>query len=188
MNIFILSECPIEAAQLQCDKHINKMVVESAQMLSTAHRMIDGHVEKLPSKSGKRLVSHYIHPNSELDNILYKAVHHYHPCTTWTMQTSSNYEWHYQHFVALAQEFTYRYEKQHRSYILLKDVLKNSPKNIPIGPQTDWPLAMKDFPECMFMGEAVRSYRAFYQTKQERFKMVWSKRPVPDWFKVKETT
>lgn len=189
MNIFILSECPVEAAQLQCDKHAGgKMVVESAQMLSTAHRMLDGHVEKRPSKSGKRLVSHYIHPDSELDNVLYKAVHYYHPCTTWTMQTSSNYEWHYQHFAALAQEFTYRYEKQHRSYILLKDVLKNQPKNILIGPQTDWPLAMKNFPECMFRGEAVRSYRAFYQKKQERFKMVWSKRPVPDWFKVKETS
>ena len=187
MNIFILSECPIEAAQLQCDKHAaGKMVVESAQMLSTAHRMIDGHSEKRPSKSGKRLVSHYIHPDTELDNVLYKAVHHYHPCIVWTMQTSANYKWHYQHFIALAQEFTYRYGKQHRSHILLKDVLRNPPKNISDGPLTDWPLAMGSNPECMFPEDPVKSYRLFYQTKQERFKMVWSKRPIPEWFKVKE--
>ena len=42
MNIFILHEYPVEAAQLQCDKHVVKMIVESAQMLCTAHRMLDG--------------------------------------------------------------------------------------------------------------------------------------------------
>lgn len=187
MNLFVLSECPVEAAQLQCDKHVSKMCVESAQMLSTAHRMLDGHVEKRPSKSGKSMVNYWVHSDPVMETTLYKAVHYHHPCTVWTIQTSANYEWHYQHFAALAQEFTYRYEKQHRSYVLLKDVLKNPPKNIPIGAQSDWALAMKANPECIFEGDAVRSYRAFYQTKQDRFKMVWSKRPVPDWFKVKKT-
>jgi hypothetical protein len=185
LNLFILSECPIEAAQLQCNAHVTKMTLESAQMLSTAHRMLDGHAIKGLSKSGKRASTHYIHPS--LDDILYKAVHFHHPCTVWTMQTSANYEWHYQHFVALAQEFTYRYGKQHRSYILLKDVLSSPPKNIKTGPLTKQLLAMKSNPECMFPDDPVRSYRAFYQTKQDRFKMVWTKRPIPDWFKVKET-
>jgi hypothetical protein len=45
MNIFILHEDPVVAAQMQCDKHVPKMVVESAQMLSTAHRMLDGTVQ-----------------------------------------------------------------------------------------------------------------------------------------------
>ena len=53
MNIFILDTDPIVAAQLQCDKHVVKMIVESAQMLSTAHRMLDGEETKRPSKSGK---------------------------------------------------------------------------------------------------------------------------------------
>ena len=42
MNVFVLDESPEESAQQQCDKHIPKMVVESGQMLSTAHRMVDG--------------------------------------------------------------------------------------------------------------------------------------------------
>ena len=56
MNIFVLDMNPVTAAQMQCDKHVVKMIVESAQMLSTAHRMIDGYLEKRPSKSGKRMV------------------------------------------------------------------------------------------------------------------------------------
>jgi len=187
MNLFILSECPIEAAQQQCDKHVNKMVVESAQMLSTAHRMLDGYVEKRPSKSGKRISNYWIHPDQNLESVLYKAVHHHHPCTVWTMQTSDNYKWHYVHFVALSKEFEYRYEKKHSSFLLLKDILKNLPQNIPEGPQTDWPLAMGSNPECMFEGQAVRSYRAFYQTKQKRFKMDWKKRSIPYWFEVNKS-
>ena len=50
MNIFILDEDPAEAARQQCDKHVVKMIVESAQMLSTAHRMLDGYKDKRLSK------------------------------------------------------------------------------------------------------------------------------------------
>jgi len=53
MNLFILHEDPVIAAQMQCDKHIPKMVVESGQMLSTAHRVLDGILDRRPSKSGK---------------------------------------------------------------------------------------------------------------------------------------
>ena len=62
MNLFILDEDPTKAAQLQCDKHVVKMIIESAQMLSTAHRMLDGYVEKRPSKSGKRIINYWVHP------------------------------------------------------------------------------------------------------------------------------
>ena len=54
MNIFILDKNPIKAAQLQCDKHICKMIVESAKMLSTAHRLLDGVVSVGISKSGRK--------------------------------------------------------------------------------------------------------------------------------------
>jgi hypothetical protein len=186
MNLFVLSECPIKAAQLQCNAHATKMVVESAQMLSTAHRMLDGYLEKRPSSSGKRMSKYYVHPDEVLEQELYKAVHHYHPCTVWTMETSANYEWHYKHFVALAEEFEYRYEKVHGSFAKLGKLLSKLPDNIPQGEQTIWPLAMKSNPECMFPSDPVKSYRLFYQTKQERFKMEWKKRSVPSWFERKE--
>jgi hypothetical protein len=187
MNIFILSESPIEAAQLQCNAHSVKMVLESAQMLSTAHRMLDGYTERNLSKSGKRMVDHWIHPDPQMDKVLYKAVHFNHPCTVWSMKTDSNYKWHYEHFVALCDEYTYRYGKVHLAETKLKEVLAQLPRNIPKGPLTPQPLAMGSNPECMNPNDVVGSYRAFYQTKQERFKMVWTRRPVPEWFKFKET-
>lgn len=184
MNIFILDKDPVKAAQLQCDKHVPKMIVESAQMLSTAHRMLDGYVEKRPSKSGKRLVNYWVHPDKNLEEVLYKAVHHSHPCTVWTMESVANYAWHYVHYRALAEEFEYRYGKQHKSWLLLKDVLFYPPKNIPMEPLTEFKLAMKSNPECIALGDPVEAYRAFYQTKQSRFKMNWTCRPVPEWFSV----
>lgn len=183
MNIFRLDNDPVIAAQLQCDKHVVKMIVESAQMLSTAHRMLDGYVEKRQSKSGKRMVNYWVHPDKSMEDALYKAVHHGHPSTVWTMESKANYDWHYTHFVALLDEYTYRYGKEHGT-AKLKDTLAQAPRNIPLTSETPFKLAMADYPECIALGDPVKAYRAFYQTKQDRFKMVWTKRDIPEWFKV----
>jgi hypothetical protein len=183
MNIFILDKDPEVAAQLQCDKHVVKMIVESAQMLSTAHRMLDGYVEKRPSKSGKRMINYWVHPKPYKEERLYKAVHHGHPSTVWTMESESNYIWHFDHFVALLDEYTYRYNKMH-STEKLKELLCQPPKNISRDGLTPFKLAMADYPECIALGDPVEAYRAFYQTKQDRFKMVWTKREIPEWFNV----
>jgi len=181
MNIFILDKDPVKAAQLQCDKHIVKMVLESAQMLSTAHRVLDGKLTKIPSKSGKTTVKGWVLPD-ERDQLLYKAVHVGHPCTVWTMESNNNYTWHYVHFKALAEEFEYRYGKQHKSWVDLKDVLRELPRNIPVHYLTPFKLAMGAAPECINPSDPVGSYRAFYQTKQDRFSMDWTKRDIPEWF------
>ena len=55
MNIFILDKDPMKAAMMLCDRHVPKMIVESAQMLSTVHRLLDGKPEKRRSKSGKTI-------------------------------------------------------------------------------------------------------------------------------------
>ena len=83
MNIFVLDKDPRVAARMLCDKHVPKMIVESAQMLSTAHRLLDGTPEKRPSRSGKTIQTYYSF-NDERDDFYYLAVHKYHPCTTWT--------------------------------------------------------------------------------------------------------
>ena len=183
MNIFILDTNPIRAAQLQCDKHIVKMIVESAQMLSTAHRILDGTKTKRPSVSGKTMVNYWEHPNKNIEKTLYKAVHPGHPSTLWTMESLANYAWHYEHWYALCVEYTYRYRKVHSTEKLLEEILGIPPKNIPHVPMTPFKLAMKSNPECM-LECPVKSYQAFYQTKQDRFKMVWTGRSVPEWFHV----
>jgi hypothetical protein len=181
MNIFILDRDPIIAAQSQCDKHVVKMILESAQMLSTAHRMLDGSTALSPSKSGKRMVTYY-KLNDVREDVLYKAVHHNHPCTKWTQENKANYLWHYSHFIALCDEYTYRYHKVHQSYRKLADILSSAPHNIDGSEHmTPFRLAMGDSPESI-RRDPVEAYRHFYQTKQGRFKMTWSKRSVPGWF------
>ena len=185
MNIFILSLDPVEAAQMQCDKQVPKMHVESGQMLSTTHRVLDGKLTRRPTKSGKTMVKYWdLYEGAddlEAELLYYKAVHVGHPCTKWTMESDSNYRWHWEHMKALANEYTYRYGKIHKTERELLWQIQSPPRNIPKGPMTDFKLAMKANPECMF-DDPVKSYRAFYQTKQYRFPMVWTKRPVPEWF------
>ncbi|OUT71701.1 MAG: hypothetical protein CBB70_00050 [Planctomycetaceae bacterium TMED10] len=179
MNIFILNNDPVLAAQEQCDKHVVKMIVESAQMLSTVHRMLDGTMERRPSKSGAMLQYWKLHDDRE--DIVYKACHFNHPSTVWTRESKANYDWHYKHFIGLCDEYTYRYGKVHSTDTKLRNHLVYSPNNIPMKGMTPFKLAMGSNPECMFE-DAVKSYRAFYHTKQAKFNMAWTKRPQPKWF------
>ena len=108
MNIFYVDKDPVKAAQMMCDKHIVKMILESAQMLSTAHRILDGVLTRRKSISGKTMSKYWELYSNPLEDILYRTVHVGHPCTVWTMQSSENYIWHYRHFAALCDEYTYR--------------------------------------------------------------------------------
>ena len=180
MNIFVLDDNPTLAAQLQCDKHVVKMIVESAQMLSTAHRLLDGKLVEGVSKSGRK--SKQWHLSDYRNDTLYKAVHMNHPCTVWTMESSANYVWHYIHFLSLCDEYTFRYRKIHATDKLLKDILCKIPRNIPKVGRTPFKLAMNASPECVVPNNPVASYRNFYKTKQSRFKMAWTSREIPEWF------
>jgi len=187
MNIFILDEDPRTAASMHCDKHVPKMVVESAQMLSTAHRMLDGVETKKRSKSGKTMSKYYMLGDTR-EHHLYNAVHFNHPCTVWTRESSQNYLWHYELFIALCDEYTKRYGKIHLTDRSLREHLKTTPNNIPDISMTPFRLAMKSNPECMDESDPVESYRKFYMTKQERFKMEWKNTQTPYWFSTCPTT
>tara|TARA_Y100001935_G_scaffold16769_1_gene12380 strand:+ start:22073 stop:22645 length:573 start_codon:yes stop_codon:yes gene_type:complete len=180
MNIFILHEDPVVAAQMLCDRHVPKMIVESAQMLSTAHRLLDGVPEKRPSKSGKTIQTYYAF-GDERDKLYYAAVHKHHPCTTWTMESSQNYKWHYKHFYAMGQEFTYRREKSHKTIELLGKLLSKIPENIPHGPLTPFAQAMSHYPMCKVDGDAVKAYRNYYHVAKDFAVWEW-KRPAPSWW------
>lgn len=181
MNRFVLEETPKQCAIAHCDKHIVKMPVEEAQMLCTAHRILDGTIRKQPSKSGKTMVNHYVLPDDR-EFTLYKAVHRGHPCTKWVMESSENYRWAYSMFMELCKEYTYRYGKTHKCEKDLWVPLQRLPTNIPEGPLTEMPLAMGSNPECINYSDIIGSYRHYYATKKERFKMVWTNRDEPTWW------
>lgn len=181
MNIFALHRDPVSAAQFQCDRHVIKMIVESAQLLSTAHRIIDGTLEQRLSKSGRNQ-KYYALPEPD-ESVLYKACHNNHPSAKWTRESSANYWWLYDHFVALCDEYTFRYGKVHATDTKLRDALKKVPQNIPAGTLTSFKLAMGSNPECIDEDDPVGSYRAYYRAKRSGgMDMKWTNRDVPEWF------
>jgi len=121
MNIFYLDKCPDKAAQLQYNKHVVKMILESAQMLCTAH-----------------------HHFGNGDNVPYKIAHYNHPSTIWVRTDGLNYMWLYNHMMALGREYTKRYGKEHLTITKCKDVLAKVPAGIPIKKFTQPPQAMPD--------------------------------------------
>ena len=158
MNIFYLDRDPVVSAQMMCDKHVVKMILESAQLLSTAHRVLDG--DKYADEVG-----------------LYKTAHKNHPSTIWTRSSVHNYMWLYVHMTALMNEYTYRYGKHHASERLLKG-LSNPPDNIPTVEYTNPPQCMPD--HCK--GEdTVLAYQNYYILEKANFAK-WTKRSVPLFF------
>tara|TARA_S200000501_G_C20740854_1_gene707249 strand:+ start:567 stop:1130 length:564 start_codon:yes stop_codon:yes gene_type:complete len=180
MNIFILDEDPYRAAQMLCDKHIPKMIVESAQMLSTAHRMLDGKPEKRRSKSGKTIQTYYSFEDGR-ESFYYAAVHKNHPCTTWTIQSKENYKWHYKHFEGMSKEYTFRRDKVHATWEKLGELLQRPPKNIPDIGLTEFAQAMSHYPDCIVPGDAVQAYRNYYHTAKPFAEWKW-RRTAPDWW------
>lgn len=188
MNIFYLDYDPVTAAQSHIDKHVVKMILEYAQLLSTAHRIIDGKqeiVEKyvngsLPARYRKTKVWKL---DDERDAVLYKATHVNHPSAVWTRQHAVNYNYLYKLFVATCNEYTHRYGKVHATDAKLREVLKTPPKNIFIDYKTRvWygpTPAMPD--ECKVAGDHQASYRKYYIDKKADMAK-WTNREPPSWF------
>lgn len=186
MNIFYLSHNPIEAAQQHLDKHVVKMILESAQLLCTAHRIIDGIETKQSkiTKTGKtKQVKKYIIADPLKNEILYSATHINHPCSIWVRDNINNYMWLYELFVALCDEYTFRYGKKHKTDMLMRDLLKDAPISISHAPFTPPAQAM---PVEYKHSDPVIAYRQYYLGAKSKFAK-WTRRPIPNWFSTVDT-
>ena len=151
------------------------MILEYAQLLSTAHRVLDGNVTIGLSDSGRKRTT-YVLPDSR-DSILYSATHINHPSAVWVRHNQQNYYWLFALFEALMNEYTHRYGKVHATSRLY-DALYHYPKNIPLSIFTQPTPAMPD--EFKVDGDSIQSYRNYYNgAKSHMFK--WKNRSVPDW-------
>ena len=135
MNIFVLDNDPRRAAEYHCDKHVVKMILESAQMLCT---VLGGP---------------------------YAATHKNHPCTKWVAERQANAEWLIQLACNLNLEWRARYghDRNHMSWdAIIESVRSGSIYNLPKGKRTPFVLAM---PEEYKDDDAVTAYRAYYRSK-----------------------
>ena len=181
MNIFVLDECPIKSAEMSCDKHVVKMILESAQLLCSVHRVLDGD-EYYDKTANGRKIKRWRHPDPQLEQILYKAGWIKHPSTIWLMESAYNYNWLYKHMMALNEEFKKRYKGvNHMAIDKLQDVLRNPPKNIPLNKKPTLPTpAMPD--ECKVDGDVIQSYRNYYIMKKQSFATWKAPSKMPKWY------
>tara|TARA_Y100000992_G_scaffold158474_1_gene106073 strand:+ start:40 stop:633 length:594 start_codon:yes stop_codon:yes gene_type:complete len=181
VNIFYLHKDPIVSAEMSCDKHVVKMILESAQLLCTCHRVQDG-TEYYGKTANGRKIKRWKHPNPNLEPILYKAGWVKHPSTIWLFESAYNYMWLYKHMMALNDEYKKRYNhtKDHVAIQKLGQILSSPPKNALINKiATDPQPAMPD--ECKVPGDSIASYRKYYIMKKARF-ATWKNRVPPKWF------
>lgn len=160
MNIFFLHIWPQLAAEYHCDKHVVKMIIETAQLLYTAHWLLNP--EGLPKNA-------------------YKKAHVNHPSAIWARKTLCNYMWLASLGWWLCKEYQYRYgeDKVHKSEEHIVWLLNNPPKSIPHIGFTKPPLAM---PDEYKQNDFIEAYRTFYiESKMRKRKLVkYTKRERPE--------
>ena len=169
MNIFYLADGTEVAAELHCDKHVVKMVLETAQLLCTAAR------------------------ESGFENVPYKSTHKNHPCAVWARTNRSNFQWLQELGMALCREYTYRYDKVHKS----QAVIENLYTGCGLGREVYESLesrSMSRLPQCMpdeykvdcdvplkwqgWAPRTIRAYQNYYRGEKAGF-ATWTKRHVP---------
>jgi hypothetical protein len=176
MNIFYLDHDVTKCAEMHNDKHVVKMILEYAQLLSTAHRVLDGTIVVGHSDTGRKQ-SRYVLYDSR-DKLLYASTHINHPSAVWVRQSDKNYSWLFEMFESLLEEYTYRYGKKHACEKLVW-ALEVRPNNIPRGNFTEPTPAMPD--EVKIVGDSIASYRNYYINNKSHLAK-WKKRPVPLWY------
>ena len=160
MNIFFLDKTPSFSAQYLCDKHIPKMLLESAQMLSTA-------------------VQQY---TDTPEGILYKSAYPNHPMTKWVGENKANFKWALDNALWINNEYEYRFKKNHKSYRVIKNIIDfELMAHIPDGDMTTPPQCMPD--EYKLRSDLyVSAYRDYYKGEKEYFAK-WEKgRSQPKWW------
>ena len=155
MNLFFIDKCPIKSAQQLCDKHVVKMVLETAQMCSTA----------MHEWGFARHLKH-----------VYKTAYKNHPMTVWVRDNEHNFAWAVNHGLEIGKEYTRRYGKLHKSTKVLEEMddgwVHDNYSN-----HTTPPQCMPDQFKC---DDYVEAYRNYYRTDKSHI-LQWTGRPVPEW-------
>lgn len=176
MNIFYLSNNPTNCAQQHVDKHVVKMTLEYGQLMSTAHRVLDGQPYYGKTKNNRN-IQRWLLPDSR-EEIVWKASHFNHPSGIWVRQSADHYTWLYSLWLEMLIEYTHRYGKRHAAE-RMKPVLCVLPKNIPqVGWLSEPPPAM---PDEYKVDTVIQSYRNYYMGDKKSFAS-WKNRDAPSWF------
>lgn len=151
MNIFYLAHSPSDCAKMHCDKHVIKMILETAQLLSTAH-------------------------HERGSTAPYKPTHRNHPSAVWVRSGVKQYRWAYSLLEALSDEYTLRYGKVHKTWERCSEALSEPPTAIK---DIEWSEPPQCMPEECKHKSTVIAYRRYYEFKRAEWatrglEMKWS--------------
>lgn len=165
MNIFASDQDPIIAARNLDNKRIIKMILESAQILSTA--------------------VHTYNPTYHEETKLYKVSHLNHPCTKWVIESSDNYLWLHDHYMELMEVYQASYGRIHASYALAEH-LRYGRNFLPEKPRSDFANCASNLSLGITFSHytnTVQAYRSYLVERWKRDKRVvqFTGRKPPRW-------
>ena len=155
MNIFFLDYDTQKCAKYHCDKHVVKMILETAQLLCGVHWVAGSEAP-------------------------YKLSHKNHPCSIWARKSLSNYLYLCDLGLELCKEYTFRYGKKHKTQQIIEWCLINKPNINDI----DFTTPPKAMPDEFKVDCVIESYRNYYRVAKASF-ATWKNRVIPDWFENK---
>lgn len=192
MNIFVLHPNQRKAARWHVDSHVIKMLLETCQLLYTAHWVLfypqlrDCKSAIALSRTQKQMeVPEYMWsaPLCETSKEPgYRPCHVWHPCAKWARVCSGNYLWLAKLGIELAREYTFRFGKEHSCQKHIEWLNENLPLTIKMFPRRKFPVAMDN--EYKISNDPIVCYRNFYKkSKKERGLVKYTKREIPHWLR-----
>jgi len=160
LNIFYLDRDIQKCAEAHCDKHVNKMILESGQLLASAHHLTDPTASSIPG--------------------LYKLTHKNHPDAIWVRSSINHYLYVIDLMEALNRECQYRYE-HNRTHTTLQKVRMWTLPSLPNIPFTDPPKCVHE--DWKKLDDTVDAYRNYYK-REKRDIVRWTKRKAPIWYEI----
>ena len=157
MNIFYLDRAAHICAKYHCDKHVNKMLIETVQILTTA-----------------------LHLNGLSIPDSYKPTHKKHPCVLWTYRNRLHYNWLYELGMELGREFRVRYGHSHKSHDKLFQLPTEVSLFMPVRQWEDPPQAMPDKYKQL---NTVHAYRDYYRGEKRHIAKWYRGKYTPSWWK-----
>ncbi len=152
MNIFVFNKDPILAADDMCKSHMIKMPLETTQMLCTSINL-----KGIQTK--------------------YKSCHMNHPCTIWTRQSKTNFNWLIEHGKRQFENYTTYFGKVHAS----QEVFEQCEKYAYLFDDTGLTEFAQAMPDQYKNIDVEKAYRSYFIGEKQRL-AVW-KNKIPDWYK-----
>jgi len=186
VNIFCTDPDPVVSAEALDDKRVMKMIVEGAQMLSTAlHRLRPDGWEAL--NSGLRSLPW----DSPLHQQVYKPVFPNHPCNLWVRASSGNWDWLMSHTVSLCSLYRRTYGREHLCTYTLQELWNESRiEDFPKRDRTPFPNCARNLSRNLdfsYLSDTHEAYRFYLRARwqQDVRPPTWRDRRLPEWLLAK---